>query len=276
MQEKISVIKLEKNFLGEKIMNEQKYPQFERLHILRTEALCSIRDRAFDIFPLFMQKFGDGIVSGCRPITTQDTITLSTGMILHNNFFYLLKEPMSVEYSPTEEYMMMKIIFEPELETENFTQRNVNLILTHDMNIASDEMEICRFKLKKGAVLRTEYTDFFDRVTEFDTVNTVNVPYAAVGGQTLSPEILFAFANEARDFELNDADYNFCLNALGGRLTSPAQIIFYIEHRLKTELNKPTNQILYENLCKILREIKNGRRREIVGTRRRRREIMLE
>lgn len=257
-------------------MNEQKYPQFERLHVLRTEALCSIRDRAFDLFPLFMEHYGDGIISGCKPVTTPENITLSAGMILYNKFFYLIKEPMSVEYSPTDEYMMMKIIFEPELETENFTQRNVNLILSHDMEIASNEMEICRFKLKKGAVLRTTYTDFFDRVTEFDTVNTVNVPYAAIGGQTLSPEILINFANEARDFELGTEDFNFCLSALGGMLTSPAQISLYIEHRLKTELTAPTNQILYDNLCTILREIKNGRRREIISTRRKRREIILE
>ena len=257
-------------------MNEQNYPQFERLHILRTEALCSIRDRAFDTFPLFMENYGDGIISGCRPITTSNTITLSTGIILYNKFFYLIKEPMSVEYSPTEEYMMMKIIFEPELETENFTQRNVNLTLSHDMEISSNEMEICRFKLKKGAVLRTTYTDFFDRVTEFDTVNTVNVPYAAIGGHTLSPEVLIDFANEARNFELSVEDFQFCLEALSGRRISSAQISLYIEHRLKTILISPTNQILYDNLGLILREIKNGKRREILGTRRRRREILLE
>ena len=257
-------------------MNEQKYPQFERLHVLRTEALCSIRDRAFDIFPLFMENYGDGIISGCRPITTPTTITLSAGMILHNNFFYLIKEPMSVEYAPTEEYMMMKMVFEPELETENFTQRNVNVILSHDMNLSDDEIELCRFKLKKGAILRTTYTDFFDRATEFDTINTINVPYAAIGGHTLSPEILINFANEARDFELSLEDYNFCFSALSGRRISSAQISLYIEHRLKTELINPTNQTLYENLCIILKEIKNGRRREILGTRRRRREIMLD
>ena len=62
-------------------MNEQKYPQFERLHILRTEALCSIRDRAFDTFPLLFENYGGGIISGCRPITTSNLITLSEGII---------------------------------------------------------------------------------------------------------------------------------------------------------------------------------------------------
>ena len=258
-------------------MNEQKYPQFERLHILRTEALCSIRDRAFDTLPLFFENYGNGIISGCRPITTANLITLSAGVILHNNFLYLIKEPMSVEYSPTEEYMLMKIIFEPELVTENFTQKNVNLILTPNLNLSESEMEICRFKLKKGAVLRTNYTDFFDRATEFDTVNIINVPYAAAGGSTLAPKILRTFANEAKNFSLENDDYNFCLAALNGNVMSVAQILFYIERRLKIELPAPvTNQTLYEHLCLILQEIKSGRRRETFSARRRRREIIVE
>lgn len=258
-------------------MNEQKYPQFERLHILRTEALCSIRDRAFDTFQLFLGEFSDGIVSGCRPITTKNLITLSEGMILHNKFLYLLKEPMSLEYAPTEEYVMLKLTFAPQLETENFVQRDVKILLTPELTLTENEMEICRFKLKKGAVLRTNYTDFLDRATEFDTVNTINVPFAAVGGSTLAPEILRAFATEARDFALDFEDFNFCLAALSGKIISVAQIGFYIEHRMKTELPKPvTNQILYDNLCQILSEIKNGRRREIIAMHRRRREIIVE
>jgi len=258
-------------------LNEQNYPQFERLHILRTEALCSIRDRAFDTLPLIFENYGNGIISGCRPITAKNLITLGAGVILHNNFLYLIKEPMHVEYAPTEEYMLLKIIFEPELTTENFLRRGVHLILTPDLNLSEYEIEICRFKLKKGAVLRTNYTDFFDRATEFDTVNTINVPYAAKGGSTLAPEILRAFADEVKNFSLENEDYNFCLAALSGKILNSAQIIFYIERRLKIELPAfVTNQTLYENLCLILNEIKGGRRREILGTRRRRREIMVE
>lgn len=258
-------------------MNEQKYPQFERLHILRTEALCSIRDRAFDTFPLFFTNYGEGIISGCRPITTSSQITLSEGIILHNHFVYLINEPMSIDYAPTEEYMMMKMIFDAQLETESFTQYNVRMILTPDLNLSENEMELCRFKLKKGAVLRANYTDFLDRMTEFDTVNTINVPYAAVGGSTLSPDILRAFADDARNFDLEIVDFNFCLDALSGKILSAEQISFYIEHRLKIELPKQlNNQILYENLCLILQEIKNGRRREVMGAQRRRREIIVE
>jgi len=257
-------------------LNEQKYPQLERLHILRTETLISIRDRAFDTYALMFENYSDGILSGCHLLTTRDTITLSTGIILNNGFLYLIKEPMSVEYEPTEEYIMLKMIFEPELENENFIQRNVSMGLSHDLKLADNEMEMCRFKLKKGAILRTKYTDFFDRATEFDTINTINVPYAAINSSTISPEIIKNFAEEARDFSLDLEDFSFCMQALSGKIISAEQISFYIEHRLRIKLPNKKNQTLYEHLCLILEDIKNGRPREIYGIKNRRREIIVE
>lgn len=257
-------------------MNEQNYPRFERLHVLRTAALVSIRDRAFDTLTILLDGYSDGIFCGCRPLATNDLLTLSTGLILHNGFPYIIREPMSVEYAPTEEYMTLKMIFEPTLETENFTQRNVALILSSDVSIADNELELCRFKLKKGAVLRTDYTDFLDRSTEFDTVNMINVPHAAIGGSTLSPEITTAFATEARDYELDGLDFDFCMTALRGETMSASQIALYIEHRLKTELPAVDNQNLYDGLSAVLTEIKSGGRREVAGSRRRRREIIVD
>ena len=257
-------------------MNEQKYPQLEKLHILRTETLVSIRDRAFETLPLFLENYGDGIVSGCRPVTTRESITLSEGIILHNKFLYLIKEPVTVDYEPTDETMIMKMIFSPEIFTENFIQRNVSVELSHNLNLADNEMELCRFKLKKGAILRTEYTNFFDRVTEFDTINTINVPYAAPNGSTISPEITKNFAEEAKNFSLEPEDFSFCLEALSGKILSAEQIAFYIEHKLRINLPNKKNQTLYDNLCLILQDIQGGRTREIVGGRNRRREIIVE
>ena len=250
-------------------MNEQKYPQFERLHILRTEALCAVRDCAFETLPLYLSSHGAGIVSGCDFVTTKDLITLNAGLILYDNFLYRITEPISVHYAPTEEYILLKLIFEPKRKTELFLQRDIRIELSADMNLAANEMELCRFKLKKGAILRTKYTDFIDRSTEFDTVNTINAPYSAVGGSTLSPDILRAFASEAKDF-------SFCLAALSGKILNAEQISFYIERRLKIELTDRDNQTLYDKLCLILRDIKNGGRREIFSARRRRKEIMVD
>jgi len=259
-----------------KILNEQKYPQLERLHVLRTETLVSMRDRAFETLPLYLENFGDGIVSGCRPVTTKDSITLGAGIILYNKFLYLIQEPMSVDYSPTDELAIMKMIFAPEILTENFIQRGIKIELTNDLELADNEIELCRFKLKKGAILRTNYTDFFDRATEFDTINSINVPYAAPNGTTISPDITTHFAEVASNFELEPEDFAFCLQALSGKIISAEQIAFYIERRLKINLSDKKNQTLYEHLCLILHDIQGGRLREIIGGRSRRREIIVE
>lgn len=266
-------------------MNEQKYPQLERLHILRTETLCSIRDRAFDGLQFFLKNYSDGIVSGCELKTTKKSITLTSGIILHNNFLYFIKDEMSIDYTPTEKYVMLKMFFLPEIMSENFIQRDVKLVLSEmieekpdseEKNLADNEMELCRFKLKSGAILRTNHTDFFDFSTEFDTINFINVPYSDKNFSTLSPEITFEFANEARDFELEPEDFIFCQNALSKKIISADQIAFYIEHRLKIELPDKKNQTLYENLCLILQEIISGNRREIKKLNRRRKEILLD
>lgn len=64
-----------------------------------------------------------------------------------------------------------------------------------------NELELCRFKLKKGARLRTDYNDFFDIQTEYDTVNLANAAWTAAGGNTLSKEITDCFARKVLECE---------------------------------------------------------------------------
>lgn len=257
-------------------MNEQKYPLLEELHVLRTSALCSIRDRAFDFLPLYYADYSDGIVSGCSLQTEKDTIAFLPGIVRYGGFMYFLRESMMVAYEPTEEYRMLKLKFGMAEESENFLLRTVRLEISDDMSVKGDEMELCRFKLKSGAVLRTKYVDFFDRVTEFDTVNTVSCPYAAVGRSTLLPEIVAAFARDAMDYELDTLDQTFCLAAMQNFSISYDQISFYLQRRLRMEAQEWDNRGLYDGLCTVLREIQGGSRREIRSVRRGRREVFVD
>ena len=77
-------------------MNEQRYPLLEELHVLRTSALCSIRDRAFDLLPLYYEGYSDGIVSGCCLQTEKDTIAVLPGIVRYGGFMYFLKEADAV------------------------------------------------------------------------------------------------------------------------------------------------------------------------------------
>lgn len=58
------------------------------------------------------------------------------------------------------------------------------------------EIELCRFKLKEGAALRTNYKDFYDMQTEYDTLNLADATWSSAGGNTLSKEITDFFAKK--------------------------------------------------------------------------------
>ena len=257
-------------------MNEQRYPLLEELHVLRTAALTSIRDRAFDSLPLYYEDYSDGIVSGCKLRTNQDSISVNPGIVRHGGFMYFIRTPMSLPYRPTEEYLMLKLKFGMPEEDESFILRSLHLELSPDMEIKGDEMELCRFKLKAGAVLRTKYVDFFDLVTEFDTVNSISCPYAAIGKSTLSPAVMTFFAREAMGYRLEPLDESFCLAALMHLPMSYEQIAFYVTQRLKIEAADMDNAGLYENLCRVLGEIKGQGKRETQRARRGRREVIVD
>ena len=257
-------------------MNEQRYPLLEDLHVLRTAALTSIRDRAFDALPLYYEEYSDGIVSGCRISVNHDSLTVEPGIIRHGGFMYFLRQPMPVTYAPTEEYMVLKMRFGMPQETESFLERSLRLVLSPDMDVHPDEMELARFKLKSGAILRTKYTDFFDRVTEFNTVDFIHSPYAAIGRSTLHPEIVASFAKEAVIYNLTTLDEAFCLTALQNLPVSYEQVAFYIRQRLKQETADFDNEGLYQGLCSILRELQGGGRVTIGRAQRARREVFVD
>jgi hypothetical protein len=52
--------------------------------------------------------------------------------------------------------------------------------------LKEDELELGRFKLREGAVLRSDYTDFFDLITEYNTINVINVEYAGIKESTMN------------------------------------------------------------------------------------------
>lgn len=256
--------------------NQQRIPKFEALHILRQSMLCDVRDRAFHALPLLYQDYSDGIISGCRMMTTKETITVQPGLVKHAGFIYYLQKPMTLAYRPTDEYAILKLVFAAPTELQGAMVYELNLDLTNNLTLTPDEMELCRFKLKRGSILRVNYTDFFDRTTEFDTVNNIYAPYAAVGQSTLSPDITKAFANEVKNYTLTELDRQFCLSALNGQPLSVETIGFYISQRLQQEEQAWDNASLFDGLTRVLDEIRPAGLRECRRERRRRREVFVD
>ena len=100
---------------------------------------------------------------------------------------FMLKNSLSVSYKPTNITTLLKLCISGELRDADCVYREAELRLEASDELRSGELEICRFKLQDGARLRCEYQDFEDRSTEYDTLNRIYTPCAALDEPTLLP-----------------------------------------------------------------------------------------
>lgn len=255
----------------------QVIPLFQDAHILRKSMLEALSDHAYLAGRLLHKGYGDGILSGCELTTTQEAIILNEGVVFFEGQMFLIKEPMSVPYYPTDTTTVLKLCISGEIKEENFICRRIGLLLTEEERLGEGELELCRFKLQKGARLRFRYQDFEDRNTEFDTLNTIHAAYSVKGGSTLAPEILGAFAEEMLETGgLTDFDALFCLRLSERERPVGLNVLAaYVEHRDKKKLSEISNAAVYRELVRILKEVRSGEKAE-TGREKKRWKIMVE
>ena len=180
---------------------EHIYPAFERGRIMKKELLWALRDYSYSALQLRYQDYPDGIISGCRIKVRDDQLIVGTGIIKCQDFIFLLTEEEQVAYAPTEVFVSLKFRVKSAEEMPDYTRYVTEFVLDKNLERAQNELEICRFKLKEGARLRTEYKDFYDIQTEFDTVNLADATWVARGENTLSKEVTDYFAGKILECE---------------------------------------------------------------------------
>lgn len=256
----------------------QAIPIFRDAHLLRKSMLEALADYAYLANQLLYKGYGDGILAGCELVATEDSIILNEGVMFFDGQMFLIKEPMSIAYHPTNTTTVLKIRFSEQKMDGNFIYREIDLLLTEQITHQKGELELCRFKLQEGARLRFQYQDFEDRNTEFDTLNTIYAAYSAKGGSTLSPEIVREFAVEMlKAEELSELDALFCLQLMGQeRPVNKAALAAYIERRDKKSLMDSSNLAIYKEMVRILKEVKNGKRPGNGETARKRWKLMVD
>lgn len=238
----------------------QMGPQFTEGFILRQEMLVALSDHAFGLGELLFEGYANGILTGCRLSTTDKAIEVGPGIVVFEGRLCLLKESLAIAYHPTDTLCLCKLHFSDEYRTNTSIYREAELIMTETMEPRANELEICRFKLQPNARLRFKYDDFEDRSTEFDTLNTIHAPFAALGKSTLSPEVLHVFAKELMTASsLEPLDQMFCMKVLSMQSTLPQEAIAaYIQMRTGDTPEPCTNGTLYRELLKILKNVKQG------------------
>lgn len=249
---------------------EHIYPAFERGRIMKKELLWALRDYSYSALQLQYKDYPAGIISGCHVSAEDGMLTVGKGIVKCQDFIFLLTEDGRIPYAPTEVYVSLKFRVESREELPDYTRYVTEFVLDKNLARAENELEICRFKLKEGAGLRTEYKDFYDIQTEFDTVNLADATWAARGGNTLSKEVTDSFARKVLECRgADEGDVRFAYFLLQGREAAGYDILQdYIARKKRIEdQDKLDLQQTFRHLEEILEMIRQGNRGFSTGRR---------
>lgn len=241
-------------------MFENNYPLFNSGRLLKIEMLEELRDFPREFFDIRLKEYSDGIISGCDIDVTDNYIIIKKGIIKYQDILYLLKEDKKIAYECNNKMMILKVKFLPQLGDHDFINYSTEIYLDESLELKENELELCRFKLRVGAKLRVNHVDFIDLCTEYDTVNTINVPYAAYGESSLNPDILRSFGRELLECNVSEAwDISFAMTCIQSKEPIQKEIILrYLIHKLSIKMKNYSNEEIYNYLLNVLNSAKNG------------------
>lgn len=246
-------------------MFQNIYPVFETKKLLKKEMLDSLRDFPRELFDLQYRGYSDGILMGCELEGYEGGLKIMPGILYYQGIPYFLKRPFDISVQADGNLAYLKVRFLGKTVGARQEEYLSQIYIDGRIPDTNCELELGRFKLQVGARLRTEYVDFGDYATEFDTMDRIQVPYAALGQHGIWPQLLKCFAKELLQFSKHDmGDIAFCLDCLQLEKAMPYEAVkAYLNVRLRQDRDY-TNQQVYSALRNILRESK-GKENASIG-----------
>lgn len=241
-------------------MFQNNYPLFNSGRLLKIDMLKELRDFPREFFDARLKEYSNGIISGCDIDVTDNYVVIQKGIIKYQDILYLLKEDKKIAYECNNKMIILKVKFLPQLSDHDFINYSTEIYLDENLELKENELELCRFKLRIGAKLRVNHVDFNDLCTEYDTVNTINVPYAAYGESSLNPDILRQFGRELLRCNVSEAwDISFGMICVQSKDPIEKEIITnYLVYKLDIEIKDYSNEKLYYYLLDVLNRVKDG------------------
>lgn len=232
-------------------MFENNYPRFETGVVLKAAMLENMLLYQRNMLGILYDGYSDGILAGVDlSIENGTTIVISPGIIKHKDMLYHMYDEAKAEAYPSQDTQYLRIRFkEPEQKSDE-VQLESEIVLD-GQPAGTDEAELCRFVLNRGAVLRNSYRDLKDYSTLHDTVNIIETMYSAAGRPTFSPDFLMEFGREMLKHRLTDMnDIYFANECLKGVHIKREIIERYLCMKLDMPYKELSNQEIYRNLIK--------------------------
>ena len=238
------------------------YPTFQKGRILKLEMLEHLRDYPRDMLDIYYQDYSDGIITGADVIVNENRLTITKGIIKHEGHLYYLEQNQEIVYEITGNETIIKMRFYPEEKENDFIKFKTDILLDEQTEILPNELELARYKLKKGARLRSDYQSFEDFSTEFNTLNIIHTPYAGRGQSTIHPIVLHYFAKEvlhagSRTME----DTMMAMLCINNGTVERELLLHYIANRYSIEYKEYPNWQIHRYLVRVLNELRGASRK---------------
>lgn len=235
--------------------SEYKEPIFERGRVLKKEALESLRDYPINALNIEYEGYTNGIIKGLNISvdSSKGLINIGKGLVKLKYKVYPINEVQKIAYESSGVWEILKLRLADELSGKDFIDRIIEIVLDEEES-KEYEIELCRFKLKKGFALRDTYKDFEDMQTEYDTINLINAKWSGYERQGFSNSILRAFAKEyLKTKKADSVDRNFCYMSLNTRKALDIEIVEdYIAYKLGRIAKSNDNNAIFNSLVEII------------------------
>jgi len=229
------------------------FPLFTKGRVLKKESVEYLRDFPYDMASLAYEGYSDGILSGfsIRSSGDEECIHVSRGALKYHGDIIAVPES-TVGMAEYGESLYVVLTIGKCRETLDSKVRSIDLRAARGEPRADDEVELGRFCLNSGAILRTEYDSFSDLRTPENTLDITRAPYAGYGAPTLHPTVLKTFAQAVMAYSQEPADLAFAMTCLNTGVVHKGSIQWYIAKKADRPYEEFSLAALYEKLEELL------------------------
>lgn len=234
-------------------MRNGYFPIFAKGRVLKKESLEYLRDFPHDFTSLMYQNYSDGMLFGFSLSYKDGFIKIAKGALKYQGDIILVDDG-SILVTEFEKKLFLKLVIGKCWEGEDSRTRTVTIIIDRNKPSSEGEIELGRFTLNVGAILRCEYDSFSDLRTIENTLDITHVAYAGLNTETLQPRVLKEFAKALLMYSQDPMDTTFALLCLNTEIIHKNVIQWYIAKKTNDQYKDFTLGALYEKLLELLPE----------------------
>jgi hypothetical protein len=227
------------------------FPVFTKGRVLKKESVEYLRDFPYDLASLAFEGYSDGIIFGFSVTFKNGCILVSKGALKYQEDIIIVpgSDIAIPEYGV---FLYVKLIVGGLSETEDYKIRHMGISIDSRKPSGENEMELGRFCLNAGAVLRCKYDSFSDLRTLENTLDITRVSFAGVDAPTLHPVVLKEFARALMLGSSDTTDTAFALMCINASVVQKECIQWYLAKKNNCAYEEYSLSELYDKLAETL------------------------